>query len=285
MPRALAVAAAPRAIRALAFVAAVVAGGALAIVVAWWGWRIFGPSPVHIAPATPADPAATILASGLWSGGSAPSAPTTESAPQVLGGDVRLLGVFAESGGRGYALFRLPSGPRLVAAGQEIAPGATLAAVRPDGISVREAAGDRSIALRGPAATTSTAAAPKVANAAPKTATPAKSACAPPAGFKGQVVALNTELVSGLITQPESWNALIESANGALVVRDESGFAAMLGLKRGDRIEQANGIALGNADDVINAVLRPLASNQSVRLIGSRDGQSRELWLQNAGCG
>jgi len=27
-------------------------------------------------------------------------------------------------------------------------------------------------------------------------------------------------------------------------VRDESGFAAMLGLKRGDRIAQANGIAL-----------------------------------------
>ena len=44
-------------------------------------------------------------------------------------GDTRLLGVFAERDGRGYALFRLPSGPRLVAQGQEIAQGATLVAV------------------------------------------------------------------------------------------------------------------------------------------------------------
>ena len=60
--------------------------------------------------------------------------------------------------------------------------------------------------------------------------------------------------------------------------------AAMLGLKRGDRIEQANGIALTTPDDVIGAVLRPLASNQPVRVAGSRDGQPRELWLRNTAC-
>src|SRR5437867_12998423 len=112
----------------------------------------------------------------------------------------------------------------------------------------------------------------------------AKSVCAPPSGFKGQVVALNAELMNGLIAQPDSWRALLEPSTGALLVRDESGFAAMLGLKRGDRIEQANGIALLSADDVVSAVLRPLVSNQPVRLTGSRDGQPRELWLRNTAC-
>jgi hypothetical protein len=271
----------PRLWRALALFATFAAVALLALVIAHWVWQIFGPPRVHIAPATLADPAATLLASGLWSAGAAPAAaPAADAVPQVLGGDVRLLGVFAESSGRGYALFRLPTGPRLVATGQTIAPGATLAAVWPHSISVREATGERSIALRGPAAK-----APAAMKAAPiaKAAT-VKSACAPPAGFKGQVVALNAELMHGLIAQPESWRALVEPANGALVVRDESGFATMLGLKRGDRVEQANGIALTVPDDVIGAVLRPLAANQSVRVTGSRDGQLRELWLQNAGC-
>jgi type II secretory pathway component PulC len=67
-------------------------------------------------------------------------------------------------------------------------------------------------------------------------------------------------------------------------VRDESGFAAMLGLKLGDRIEQANGIALTAPDDVVGAVLRPLQANQPVRVAGSRDGLPRELWLRNTAC-
>jgi type II secretory pathway component PulC len=87
-----------------------------------------------------------------------------------------------------------------------------------------------------------------------------------------------------LIAQPDSWRALVEPSNGALTVRDESGFSSMLGLKRGDRIEQANGIALTAPDDIVGAVLRPLASRQTVRVVGSRDGRPRELWLRNATC-
>ena len=268
-----------RAWRVAAFTATLAAGALCAVVVAYWAWQIFGPARVHIAPAAPADPVAALLASGLFSTPAGMPAPAAEVAPQVLAGDVRLLGVFAEARERGYALFRLPSGPKLVAAGQEIAPGVMLTAVRPDGISVREAAGERSIALRAlPVKATSTP-----APAAGKSV-PSQTACAPPAGFKGQVVALNAELMGGLIAQPESWRALLDTADGALVVRDDSGFAAMLGLKRGDRVEQANGIRLTAADDIVGAVLRPLASNQPVRVLGSRDGQPRELWLQNAGC-
>jgi S1-C subfamily serine protease len=262
--------------RASAFLAMLIAAALLAIVLAYWAWQWFGPARVHIAPAVAPDPAATLIASGLFNSGALPTAPS-ESMP-VLSGDARLLGVFAEAGDRGYALFRLPSGAKLVTAGQEISPGATLAAVRPDSIDVREAAGVRGIALRA-------APAKAVPAATISKATSARVACAPPAGFKGLVVALNTELVGGLMAQPESWRALVEPVNGALTVRDESGFAAMLGLKRGDRIAQANGIALTVPEDVIGAVLRPLASNQPVRLTGTRDGQPRELWLRSAACG
>ena len=263
--------------RSLALVATLAAWALLAIVVAYWLWQLLAPPRVHIAPAGPEDPASALLASGLFSRGAPP--PQSSEAPQALPGDARLLGVFAESGDRGYALFRLASGPKLVAAGQEIAPGATLAAVRPDGIVVREAAGDRNLMLRNTQAKSTVIATSTIDKSAA-----AKSVCGPPSGFKGQIVALNTELMNGLIAQPDSWRALLEPSSGALVVRDESGFAAMLGLKRGDRIEQANGIALSTPDDVIGAVLRPLAANQSVRVMGSRDGQPRELWLRNTAC-
>lgn len=270
----------PLPLRLAAMVAMIVALGLFAAVVAYWGWQLFGPRVLRVPSSAPADPALALVASGLFGASAAPPSTAVPEASSQMG-DVRLLGVFAEPQGRGYALFRLSSGPKLVAAGKEIAPGLVLSAVRPDGIDVHEAAGDRRIALRAPATRLAANATGGVAN--PKAASP-RSACAPPIDFKGQVVALNVELVGGLIAQPDGLRALVESVNGALVVRDDSGFAAMLGLKRGDRITQANGIALGSPDDVVSAVLRPLAAKQTVRLTGSRDGQTRELWLQNASC-
>jgi len=266
-----------RAWGALALIATLAAWALLAVVIAYWLWQTLAPPRIHIPPAGPADPAAALLASGLFSRGAPPV--QSSDAPTALPGDARLLGVFAEPGDRGYALFRLSSGPKLVAKGQEIAPGATLAAVRPDGIVVREGAGERNLMLRNPQGKSNVIGASTIDKGAA-----AKSVCAPPPGFRGQVVALNAELMNGLIAQPDSWRALLEPSTGALVVRDESGFAAMLGLKRGDRIEQANGIALSTPDDVIGAVLRPLASNQPVRVKGTRDGQPRELWLRNIAC-
>ena len=274
-----------RGLRVAVGFATLVALALLSVVVAYWGWQIVAPARVHVPAAVPADPAAALLASGLFAG-PPPSAsvPADNAAAPTAGiGDMRLLGVFAEPGGRGYALFRMASGPRLVAAGSEIAPGATLTEVRPDGIRVREAGGERRIDLR--STPQRSAPAPATASSA-KTATsaPARSACAPPANFKGDVIALNAELMGGLIAQPESWRALVESSNGALVVRDDSGFSAMLGLKRGDRIAQANGIALTVPEDIVGAVLRPLAAKQTVRVTGTRDGQARELWLRNVTC-
>ncbi len=258
---------------------ATLAGMALvAVVVAWWGWRAFGPAPVHIPPAGPADPAAAILASGLWSGGGTPppAAAPPKGEAALAAGDTRLLGVFAERDGRGYALFRLPSGPRLVAVGQEIAQGAQLAAVRPDGITIRDAGGERRVALRAEPQ-------PKAAAAPPGPRAATSAACAVPAGFKGTVLRLNAELFQGIIAKPESWTALVAPDRGALAVRDESGFVAMLAMKVGDRLEQANGIALAAPEDVVGAVLKPLAAAQPVRISGRRDGTPREWLLLNAG--
>src|SRR5947207_10910843 len=101
--------------RALAVVATLAALTLLAFVIAYWLWQLFGPPRVHIPPATPDNPAAVLLASGLFSRGAAPANVAADATPQTLGGDARLLGVFAEAGDRGYALFRLSSGPKLVA--------------------------------------------------------------------------------------------------------------------------------------------------------------------------
>jgi hypothetical protein len=84
----------------------------------------------------------------------------------------------------------------------------------------------------------------------PKTAARA-AACTPPSGFKGDTLRLNAELVGGIIAQPDAWSALAAPDSGALTVRDDSGFSAMLAMKKGDRIELANGIALRAPDDIV----------------------------------
>jgi hypothetical protein len=143
----------------------------------------------------------------------------------------------------------------------------------------------------GPARTAPVSSSVRVAPIAPppqppglNVASKASTKCNPPAGFKGEVVRLNVELVGGLISQPEAWRSMVEPRNGALVVRETAGFGQMIGLQEGDRVEQANGIALTVPDDVVGAVLRPLSANQPVRLTGKRNGQPRELWIANASC-
>ncbi len=265
--------------RVLAVLATLAAGIVFALVVAHWLWRWFGPAPVEILAESPRDPTAAIVASGLFvAPGRTIAVPTNSAVGPPLAGDLRLLGTFAESEGRGYALFRLPDrSARLVATGAEIVGGATLVAVRPDGITVRDAGGERRITLRATPASAAAKAAPASARATHT------GACAIPAGFKGAVVKLNAELVQGLITQPDALRAIVMPTESGLAIRDESGFAGLLGLKQGDRVETANGIALTGPDDVTTAVLRPLVSSLPVRLTGKRAGLPQEMLLLNAG--
>ena len=154
--------------------------------------------------------------------------------------------------------------------------GATLVAVRPDGVTIRDAGGERAIALRAqPAA----AAAPTARAATRGSIAGVHAACrlqgarssgSMPSWFRGSS------------RSPKRLRATADASDGGLVIRDEGGFAALLGLKKGDRIAQANGIALRSPDDVVVAVLRPLAASQPVRLVGSRGSEPRELMLVNA---
>ena len=258
--------------RIVVTLASLVAFAALAAVLAFWGWRWFGPSPVHIPPAAPTDLAAAFAVSPPFGAGSA--APEPVVPPSVLTGDTRLLGVLAEPDGRGRALFRFADGSaRLVTAGEPLSSGTTLVAVRPDGVTIRDAGGERAIALR---------ARPGAGTPPAKRTAVASGACALPAGYRGPVVRLNAELLQGLIAQPEALRAIADARDGALVIRDESGFAALLGMRKGDRVAQANGIALRSPEDVIVAVLRPLAASQPVRLTGARGNESRDLMILNA---
>ena len=291
--------------RIVASIATLAACCVLAAVVAWWGWRLFGPAPVQIAAAAPRNPAATIVAANLFGAGSAPATARASASDATLAGDARLLGIIAEPAKKGYALFSLPGGPKVVRAGQEIAPGARISAITPNTVTVREGATERELWLRpemgagprsspgisgasgtaaGPAAASATAAASAGVAAPPSRSVIAKASCAAPAGFRGAIVRLNAELLGGLSSDTAPWRALLSATPQGLVVTQENGYSAMLGLQVGDRISQANGIALRSPDDVTSAVLRPLIANQGVRILGSRNGAPQELWLANVAC-
>ena len=249
----------------------------LAWILAHWGWTWFGPQPTFIAVATQeTDLARRADEAHLF--GSAGVAPAAAPAGADLG-DIRLLGVFAEREGKGYALLRSRTrAAALVAAGQDLAPGVRVERVRPDGVSVLQGGVRHELALHPASAGERTRVAAAAATAG---ATPA--ACAIPSGFKGPVVRLNAELLSGMIDAPDTWKALVARASGALVVRDQSGFAGMLGLKNGDRVERANGIALALPDDIAATILRPLTRSQPVWLAGTREGKPKQWLYLNAG--
>lgn len=259
--------------RAGAAAASLAALALLALILAHWGWTWFGPQSIFIAaPAPETDLARRAAESHLF--GRAGAVPDAAPAGADLG-DVRLLGVFAEPDGKGYALVR--AGTRaamLVAAGQDIASGLRVDSVRPDGVSLLQGGVRHELVLRAPAARERMRVA--VAAAAP-------AACAAPPGFKGPVVRLNAELLGGMIDAPDAWKTLVAPASGALVVRDQSGFAGMLGLKNGDRVERANGIALALPDDIAATILRPLTRSQPVWLAGTRDGKPQQWLYLNAG--
>jgi type II secretory pathway component PulC len=260
--------------RSIEWLVTLLAAASVVVVVAHWGWRWFGPDAVDL-PRDPAQAVAPAVALSLSPPfGASSDAPVAATAVASPAGDVRLLGVIAERNGGGQALLRFADGSaRLVVAGTRLSDAATLVAVRPDGVTVRDSGGERTIPLR-------VATAPA---AGPRSTAPARSgACAIPRDFRGAVVRLNAELLQGLIGDPQALRAVVDAQDGALVVRDETGFATMLGLRKGDRVSQANGIALRAPEDVVVSILRPLAANQMVRVQGHRGAEPRELLIVNA---
>ena len=86
-----------------------------------------------------------------------------------------------------------------------------------------------------------------------------------------------------MIKAPDTWKALLQPGPGGLLVRDQSGFAGMLGLRNGDHVERANGIALAIPEDIGATVLQPLTRSQPVWVSGVRDGKAQQWFYLNAG--
>ena len=256
-----------------AVLALLLALGLFALSVAHWGWKWFGPAPATISVTIPDSDATRRVVDARLFGVAPPSIAVGASAGL---GDLRLLGVFALRDGGGYALFRTARGPLIVSAGQDIGAGVRLDAVRPDGVTLIDGGVRREIALRSAASVDARPVIGVVQNAKP-------SACAVPAGFVGPIVRLNAELLGGMTGAPDAWKALLEAAPGALIVRDQSGFAGMLGLKNGDRVERANGIPLVIPGDIAATVLQPLTKSQAVWVAGTRDGKPQHWLYLNAG--
>lgn len=277
--------------RALASLATAAAILLLGIVVAHWGWRWLAPVPPALAPPPIAERwSAAIAAAPLFGRAAAPSAGATPaSVADAAPSELRLLGIFAEKNGAGYALFRLRDrGPVLVRAGAEVTNDVTLLEVRRDSVRVRERGATRDIDLRTQAsARASGEGRPATEARASGTATgdsrATLTACAPPPGFKGPVYRLNAELLTGIASRPESWKDVLVPVAGGLSIRDSSGFASMLGMRRGDKMTQANGIALNGVDDVLVAFVNPLVASQPVHVAGVRNGKPADWLFVNAG--
>ncbi len=258
------------------WVATVAAVLVLGYVIALWGWRWFEPatSPASI-PATPDRLASAIVTAPLFGRAEAPAPASAAAAvPGANLGDARLLGVFAGGDGKGQALFRLPDrGPLLVRSGEDIAKDVTLLEVRPDGVRIRDHGETRDLRLRSGAATAQ----------APSGARISSAACAAPAGYAGPVYRINAELLTGIAARPDGWTTLLAPVPGGLAFKDGNPAASMLGMKSGDRIAQANGIALKGVDDLLVAFVKPLVASQPVHVSGSRDGKPASWLFVNAG--
>ena len=82
----------------------------------------------------------------------------------------------------------------------------------------------------------------------------------------------------------DAWKALVEPGAGALVVRDQSGFAGNLGLRNGDRVDSANGVrAWRSRPTSRRMVLQPLTRSQPVWLAGQPRRQAAALALPERG--
>ena len=179
-----------------------------------------------------------------------------------------LLGVFAERDGRGYALFRLRDRARaLVAAGRRSrrARGCRRATRRHPHPRRGRRAPHRA-ARRAAAA----APAPRGTRAAPRRRAPRAERRVRAAGrLQGRRAARSTPSCSRASSPSRRAGARWwRPTRARSPCATTAASSTMLAMKKGDRLTQANGIALTAPDDVVGAVLRPLAAQQPVRVVG-----------------
>lgn len=276
--------------RVIRTIATLVAAAVLMFVIADWAWRWFAPvanAPADIAQATQ-SPSSAINAAH-WFGSASPHPENAALRNTTVSGtglqDARLLGIIGGHNGAGYAVLRLADrGPVIVATDQEIVPGVTLQAITPSGIRVSDRGEVRDIPLRPSARESSTPIKTATDSPLPRNVTGRANAaaCPPPGGSGAPVYRLNAELLTGIAAKPDTWSNAFTGGSEGLSMREGNAFGSMLGMKPGDRVTQANGVALHGAEDVLVAVIRPLLASQPVRVSGVRDGRPAEWVFVNA---
>ena len=207
----------------------------------------------------PRDPAATILASGLCAApGAARRAAEPPRTPSALAGDTRLLGVLRRAAtAAATRCSACRPAPRLVAAGQRHRAGRD---------ARRRATRRHHDSRRGRRARASRCAASRRRRPPPAAQRRRRAPRAIPrarrrAGFKGAVLRLNAELFQGIIAQAREL-----ARDGRQPSRARSSCATkaasstMLGMKKGDRLRRPTASRSTAPDDVVGAVLRPLAA-------------------------
>ena len=213
-------------------------------VIAHWGWRWLGPR--RRPPSTARRRSAGRRRSSRRRSSDAPRRPrrAAASAPATLQGDTRLLGVFAGSDGTGHALFRLRDrGPVLVRSGEDIAKDVTLLEVRPDGVRIRDHGETRELA-------SAHGAAPAPRRRGERRVRAERAPARRPPGYTGPVYRSTPNCSRASPRDRTAGRRCSRRSPAASRCATDSGFAAMLGMKPGDRMAQANGIALTGIDDI-----------------------------------
>ena len=264
--------------------ATLVALRAARVVLAYWGWQLFGPAPLHVPPAAPRR-----------SGGGDPRfgpvrrrrrAARRGAATRDRDARAATCGCSACSPkptARGYALFRLPTRSEARRAGQrDRARRDARRRAAATAITIRDGGGERRIALRGDAAAAGRAAAPRRAMATGRARRArAVRACAPPRGISRAPSCGSTPNCWAASSRSRTAGARCSSpVDGALVVRDDSGFVAMLGDEEGRPARRRPTASRSRRPTTSSArVLRPLAAKQARAADRHARRRAARMWL------
>ena len=232
-----------------------------------------------IASAPSSSPLDRLLAAHLFGGGD------SAAATALLG--LRLEGVYAAHDGHGYALLAVAaSAPaRAYASGERLPNGVVVAAVYPDRVLLRTAAGVAALALPKPATTgteePSAAVAPAaIAAAGTPAAATMQSAAASPSEPTPEPPTRGGMLNFGALGRAQpviedgriAGYRVLPGVNPVLLVR--------LGLRPGDVITAIDGTPLGGPVQAMQAVQGRLRKGQPPTLTVQRDGRTLNLGPQ-----
>ncbi|MBI3149832.1 MAG: hypothetical protein HYZ17_15090 [Betaproteobacteria bacterium] len=253
----------------LATVATVLGLALLAWVLAFWIWRWLEPAAVFPPAAQVADPVQVLRDGALF--GHAPRSTANSPLEAATAGAHRLLGVFAQSGGGGWALLkRADNSVRLLREGEEIQTGEKLDLVLPQGVEILQGGARHKLTLGRVDSD------PRVGGGA------LSGPCPLSPEERRRAFYVRPELLSGIAQGLNGARKLFRQHGGAWVVAVDDPALAALGFEAGDRIERGNGVPLLSEDALRGAIVEPVLQSRVLRLSGQRKGKAREWIYANA---